>query len=821
MVPPLSAQPFHRRPLVKSIPFLPLLLAAALLISLPSVRADESPSWAFLGPIPVQYVNPGEELVLDLHRFYAPETPAAPLFSVAASPAYTARFDPATFQLHVKPTATTPGLLEIPVVAPSGRHQPLRGVITLVIRPLATASFHFKPDADAKQVSVVGDFNDWNLAATPLRGPDAAGLYNADLPLAGGKYGYDFVVDGHWLTDPADPATDKDEKHGEHSVLEFAPEDSAHPPTLYADWQDKALLGVRIVDGASPVSQVSAVYEGPGWDSEGDTVPLSTEILKGVIHVNVSSYATGFVRVVAVDERGHASNVLRFPLGNPTAFRWQDAVMYYAFTDRFADGDAANDKPIENPDVTWPANYHGGDLRGIQQKIDEGYFDKLGVNTVWLAPLNRNPDHAYREFPEPHRWYTGYHGYWPVSPTEIDPHFGNADDLKALVKSAHAHGIKIIADLVLHHVHEDHPWWKEHPDWFGTLMLPDGRRNLRLWDEQQYTTWFEPFLPAFDFSKDAPTQALIDNTVWWANEYDLDGFRLDAVKHIRPRFWYRFREALRARVDAKRDRPLYLVGETFQDRAGIDQFVGPNMLDGQFDFPLYDQVKNVLALGQGDLATLENAERASERVYGKEALMSPLIGNHDKPRFLAYADGDIPAGASPEEENAIGWVRPARVDHPDSYAKLELAQAYLLSLDGVPMLYYGDEVGMTGAGDPDNRRDMEFGGKVPLEGQRIADNFRKLGQLRAAHPALRYGSRRVLQASGNVDAFVRAHLSDRVLAVFNRAKTETSLTLPVAPELADGDYTDALSGHTFKVTDGSLTCTIPAETALFLVKAQP
>jgi cyclomaltodextrinase / maltogenic alpha-amylase / neopullulanase len=153
-----------------------------------------------------------------------------------------------------------------------------------------------------------------------------------------------------------------------------------------------------------------------------------------------------------------------------------------------------------------------------------------------VAPLNRNPDKAYQESPEPHRWYTGYHGYWPVSSTEVDPHIGTAKDLHALVDDAHAHGMKVIADLVLHHVHEEHPWWKQHRDWFGSVDLPDGRKNLRLWDEQQFTTWFEPYLPSFDFSKDAPVNALIDNSVWWANTYKLDGFRLDAVKHILPSF---------------------------------------------------------------------------------------------------------------------------------------------------------------------------------------------------------------------------------------------------------------------------------------------
>jgi cyclomaltodextrinase len=236
--------------------------------------------------------------------------------------------------------------------------------------------------------------------------------------------------------------------------------------------------------------------------------------------------------------------------------------MYYALTDRFQNGDKANDHPVANEKVEAPANYHGGDWQGTEEKIKDGYFKKLGINTIWIAPLNKNPDTAYQEYPEPHRWYTGYHGYWPVSSTKVESRFGDARALQSLVLTAHQNGLKVIADLVLHHVHTEHPW-------FGSLELPDRTKNLRRWDDYQFTTWFEPFMPTFNFANPAAVSALIDNAAGWANEYDLDGFRLDAVKHIPPQFWWQFRSALRQKVEAKRGRPLYLVGETFMDRTGI------------------------------------------------------------------------------------------------------------------------------------------------------------------------------------------------------------------------------------------------------------
>src|SRR4029077_11165907 len=150
--------------------------------------------------------------------------------------------------------------------------------------------------------------------------------------------------------------------------------------------------------------------------------------------VSVPKQETGFLRVIATNVHGTTTNSVRIAVGGKSYFHWQDAILYYALTDRFVDGDKSNDHPVDNPNVLPPANYHGGDLRGVRDKIDDGSFESLGVNTIWVGPLNRNPDKAYQEYPEPHRWYTGYHGYWPISPDQMDPHIGAPKDLNDLVE---------------------------------------------------------------------------------------------------------------------------------------------------------------------------------------------------------------------------------------------------------------------------------------------------------------------------------------------------------------------------------------------------
>ena len=588
-------------------------------------------------------------------------------------------------------------------------------------------------------------------------------------------------------------------------------------PTVFAESQMPGLLTFR-VSGDSPVTRISAVLELP----DGSSCLTSFVQLNGTsIRVPTSELPDGsWIRVVAADDRGRVSRAARAQVRPKEGFQWQDGIIYYAFTDRFVNGDSGNDQPVKDPAVLPQANYLGGDFEGIQQKIEDGYFKKLGVNVLWLAPLNRNPDGAWKEYLPPYRSYTGYHGYWPISETEVEPRFGGEEGLKNLVGTAKKNGIKIIADLVLRHVHIESPVWKDHPDWFGSLTLPDGRKNLRLWDEQQFTTWFEEFLPGFDFSNPKPVAFLISNAEAWAEKFGLDGYRLDAVKHIRYSFWPKFRSAMREMQESDRMAPMYFVGETFMDRKGIMSFVGPNMLDGQFDFPLYDSIMEVFAKGTKGFADLEKSLSESETIYGKETLMSPLIGNHDKSRFMAFADGDLPDPKIAKEED-VGWTKPPRVDNPASYDKLKLAIGFLLSIDGVPMVYYGDEVGLTGAGDPDNRRMMPAEDMLGAEQKSVREYFSKMAALRSAHPALRYGSRRLLVADDNRYAFIRRHFDDTVLAVWNKGDETAGFDLQVGPELPDGPYSDALAAQTIQVKSGKAKFSLaPMRAAFFIPKVR-
>ena len=245
------------------------------------------------------------------------------------------------------------------------------------------------------------------------------------------------------------------------------------------------------------------------------------------------------------------------------------------------------------------------------------------------------------------------------------------------------------------------------------------------------------------------------------------------------------------------------------DRPGINSFIGPNRLDGQFEFPLYDSILATLGMGTEDFTALEASALASDRIFGPETTMSPLLGNHDKSRFLAYADGDLPDLKEPDEF-VVGWNKPPKVDHPSSYAKLRLAFTFVLTCPGVPMIYYGDEIGMTGAQDPDNRRMFPDPEKLSSEEKKVQEHVAKLNAIRAAHPAIRYGSRRCLQAGKDGYAVTRAYLQDRLLIVYNRSDRPLEYNLEVTPEFSDGLLTDRLgSVKNVEVKKGKVAFRLP------------
>ncbi len=574
-----------------------------------------------------------------------------------------------------------------------------------------------------------------------------------------------------------------------------------------------------VVAGASSV-ELHGNFAADGWASGvamsavGDTYSTTLELPHGrsVQYKFVVDGATWLADPSAPasvsDGVGGQNSALLVDCGcAPTAFDWRDAVMYFVLVDRFADGDVAGNSPLAN--VEPAANFAGGDLVGLREKIEAGYFDALGINVLWISAPIDNADGA--GVGDDGYQYSSYHGYWPRDLEAVEARVGDLAQLVAVVDAAHRRGMKVIMDYVMNHVHIESPTFAAHPEWFWPLSkdgqecvcgggcgweAPDGLR-----------CWFRSYLPDFNFQNAEARAFSVANAIGWIQRSGLDGFRLDAVKHIETS-WI---TDLRARVNAEIEfggALFYMVGETYTgDKGLIRSYVDPEtMLDGQFDFPLRAEVARTLLMREGSMNDLATFLAANDNYYGAGSLMGTFVGNHDVPRSIHLAE-DAPLFGEWDSGKARAWQNlPGQPAARAPYERLGLGFALLLTLPGIPLVYYGDEIGLAGGGDPDNRRLMPWSG-VSTDQEWLRGHVAKLVKIRAQHAALRRGGRTALGSSNDALVYKMSDASDAVFVAINRGDAASAAT-----GLPAGEYHDLVSE-----TDVAAPLSIPARTALVLV----
>jgi glycosidase len=371
-------------------------------------------------------------------------------------------------------------------------------------------------------------------------------------------------------------------------------------------------------------------------------------------------------------------------------------------------------------------------------------------------------------------------------------------------------------------IHTSSPVYTQHmndnPSWF-TPFCQCGDTNNGCSDYGDYKCWFAPYLAHFDFTNSTAARTYsVNAALGLVQSYGNDAFRLDAIKQVDPSWLAALRPlttAYEARAaDGGAPQRFYMVGETydFDDMGYIRSFVNPSTgLDGQFDFPLrYRIVDAVLlrdtspmlrpAIPNGSpwvfdqpagMAGLASFMDYSDAFYPADAVMSTFVGNHDLPRSIHYAEQTVPSWLGGNIQSALttngagnAWVGepPAETD-PNAYQRLANAFAVLLTNKGAPLVYYGDEVGLPGAGDPDNRRMMAWSGYTAAQ-QALYARVKALTAIRAAHPAMRRGTRSTLQVTADLWVYELTTLAgdpspDTVYVAINRS--DSDLTTAVLP----------------------------------------
>ncbi len=484
------------------------------------------------------------------------------------------------------------------------------------------------------------------------------------------------------------------------------------------------------------------------------------------------------------------------------------SVLYFLMVDRFYDSIPENNRPLNSKEVLPVADYMGGDLAGVTQKLKEGYFDSLGINTIWLSPITQNPEGAFGLWKNPRTKFSGYHGYWPVSSTRVDDRYGTSDELKELVEEAHKKNINVILDYVANHVHRLHPLYREHKDWATDLYLPDGTLNTERWDEYRLTTWFDSFLPTLDLQRPEVYEPMTDSALFWIKEYDLDGFRHDATKHIPEIFWRTLTRKLKRDIMFPKNMTIYQVGETYGSRELIASYVGSGQLDGQFDFNVYDDAVAAFARPDVGFRQLNASLEESFHYYGVHSLMSYISGNQDRARFISYAAGDL---RFDEDSKAAGWKRRIGERKPSdmaAYDKLVQLIAFNATIPGIPVVFYGDEIGMTGGNDPDNRRMMRFDG-LSEEEEMVKEKTARLNTFRRESMALMFGDFIPLRVEDKIYAYLRSYFGEDVIVIFNKGRENMTLRLDLPARDRKGKF-KSLFGGRFSYDNSKLIADVPA-----------
>lgn len=478
---------------------------------------------------------------------------------------------------------------------------------------------------------------------------------------------------------------------------------------------------------------------------------------------------------------------------------WRSQVLYLVIPDRFRDGAPGNNDATHCFDRNNPRRFHGGDLEGLRQNL--GYLRDLGATAVWITPPNRQAG--------PPGDACGYHGYWIdyADPADdaLQPELGSADDLARLAADLHASSMRLVLDMVVNHAGDTARLPHQHPDWFhdpascGQLGAPQV---------------FCPVDNHPDFKQERGDVATYLSTLEAraVTRYGVDGIRMDTAKHVLPKYFHdSFFPAVRgARPD------LFAIAEIFE-QGSTGSFV-PYLdagFDSAFHYPLYAALLDAIGHGGSTDRIAQAIADGIARVGAARALDLVLfVDNHDVPRF-ANAPG---LGVSEDE------IR----------RRLMLGLDLIFTLPGIPQLYYGDELGMYGGGDPDNRRDLpgwatdaaaraEPHAGVAVAGSSIVyARVQKLSSLRRNVPALADGEYHELWRQNgaqnpNVLAFSRGSGAGlRIVVVGNGSRNTGTMSIPVHG-VADGtrlvdDLGDGAPAAV-TVTAGKLVVDLPARSA--------
>ncbi|WP_371374915.1 alpha-amylase family glycosyl hydrolase [Thalassotalea aquiviva] len=505
----------------------------------------------------------------------------------------------------------------------------------------------------------------------------------------------------------------------------------------------------------------------------------------------------------------------------------RDEVFYFVMPDRFYNGDTRNDLGNANKPESYggfepssKGHYHGGDMKGLKEKLP--YLQEMGITSIWMTPILRNQAVQGDS--------SGYHGYWVLDFTEIDPHLGTNDDLVELIDAAHAMNIKVFFDIIANHTADVIKFKQCHGEngdqWLHKtpglcdyktkaqvangdayqFFIPKGKENLKVpawlndpkyYNNQGDSMWegesaiYGDFAGLDDINTEHPevVSGLIDVFKDIVTKFKPDGFRIDTVKHVNLEFWQQFSPALLKHAKEQGIEQFFMFGEVYDgDPKNLSTFVTNGKLQSVLDFAFQGAIYRTLIDNHGtdELEKLFAQDALYDGEYGNASTLINFTGNHDMGRFAFMLNDKHP-----------------NMSEQEKLARIKLSNALMYFSRGIPVVYYGDEQGFVGDGnDKDARQDMmpslvsSYNDDDLLGTNKTTadDNFDQshvlyqdlvdLANIYSAHKTLRYGEQEVVyaQQTPGMLALTRTDDNYQYLLVANTATESQSLSLQMSQQ---------------------------------------
>ena len=481
-------------------------------------------------------------------------------------------------------------------------------------------------------------------------------------------------------------------------------------------------------------------------------------------------------------------------------FDWDEAVIYFTVTDRFFDGNKSNNGSGYNTGATGSSSYHGGDFAGLTKKLD--YLQELGVNTIWITPIVENKMSAglTTDVQDVLSW--GYHGYWASNFEKLDSHLGTEKEFKALLDAAHKRGMKIMVDVVLNHS----GYGQE--DYFNNILKDENGNSIpMIRTSEQMVSGSDQMtslsgLPDFLTENAEVRELLVEWQSKWISKYDIDYYRIDTVKHVDDTTWSAFKNAL-----TKINPDFKMIGEWAGAGYATDTgMLGTGRMDSLLDFDFNDRALNFVT---GDLTGTESFLAARNAAIDNTATLGAFLGSHDEDGFI------------------YRLIHEKNVAAEDAEALAKVAASLQVTTKGQVVIYYGEEIGMTGANNyPYQTNRYDFDWSLVNDNNEMLQHYKKLLSIRKQYSEVFAKGTRTALLTDNaqkLDVFARSYGGKTVYTGLNLNDTAAEYTFTGLK--ADSYVMDVYGNNLYRTdADGNVTVTIPAAadggTAVFVEQAE-